>query len=201
MIRLRPADRRSGERGQALVEFSMVVPVFMLILLGLLEFGFAFDHQLTLSYASREGARTAAALAAGADLADCRDVDAYVVSAVERVLDSPGSPVAGNLGQVSQIRVYKAGTTGGELGPVNVWTPGNGPTVDGKQLHFAATSSGWNSCTRSNLITNPDSAGISITYAYRAVTPLSSLLAFFGGEGWRTLVMTDRTVMALNPTD
>ena len=46
----------------------MIVPLFMLILLGLLELGFVFDHLLTISYATREGARTGAALADGGKL-------------------------------------------------------------------------------------------------------------------------------------
>ena len=194
------AGGRAGEQGQSLVEFSMVVPVFMLFLLGLLEFGFVFDHVLTISYATREGARTGAALANGSKLSDCNDVDSYVVAAVERVLDSPGSPIQGGLTQVSSIHIYKATSTGAESGFVNVWEPGAGPTVDGKQLSFRQTSFGWSECTRNNG-SNPDSIGVSLTYTYQAVTPLASLLRFFGGPGWATLTVGDHTVMSLNPTD
>jgi hypothetical protein len=200
--------RRQLERGQSLVEFSMIVPVFMILLLGILEMGFAFDHLLTLSYASREGARTGAALADGAKLGNCNDVDKYVVSAVERVLTSGGSPVLEHLADISSIRVYKSDGTGGELGPVNVWTPsmngsggGTGPTVDGRALHFALSSSGWAQCTRSKATASPDSIGVRITYTYRAITPLAGIMRFIGGSGTGDLTMTDRSVMALNPTD
>ena len=37
----------------------------MTMLLGMLEFGIAFNHQLTLGYATREGARIAADLVNG----------------------------------------------------------------------------------------------------------------------------------------
>ena len=59
--------------GQGLVEFAMLVPVFLLILLGMLEFGFAFNHNMTLEYATREGARAGAAMANGsqADRTTC----------------------------------------------------------------------------------------------------------------------------------
>ena len=196
------------ERGQSLVEFSMIVPVFLILLLGILEMGFAFDHLLTVSYASREGARVGAALADGAKLATCGDVDKYVVSAVERVLTSEGSPVRDHLRDIGSIRVFKANATGGEAGPVNVWTPsmdgsGNatGPSVDGRALHFALSSSGWASCSRSKTTANPDSIGIRISYTYRATTPLAGIMRFIGGSGSATLTMTDRSVMALNPTD
>ncbi len=48
----------SRSRGQSLVEFAVSVPVFVMLLFGMLEFGFAFSHNLTLEYATREGART-----------------------------------------------------------------------------------------------------------------------------------------------
>lgn len=200
--------RRTGERGQSLVEFSMIVPGFLLVLLGLLELGLAFDHLLSIQYATREGARTGAALADGADLANCADVDKYVVSAVERVLTSEGSPVRTQLRDIGQLRIYKASATGAEAGQVNVWVPsvdgsgnGTGPTVDGRALHFAQSSSGWSQCSRSNATASPDSIGISISYTYRATTPLALIMRFFGGPGAATLTMSDRSVMALNPTD
>ena len=199
--RLTPRHR-GGERGQSLVELSLVLPVLLVLLLGLLEFGFVFDHLLTLSYASREGARTGAALADGSALPDCADVDEYVVSAVERVLTSAGSPIRGDLTRVGEIRVYKADAAGNQVGSaVNVWVPGVGPTVDGRQLSFQLQSSGWAQCTRSNATSHPDSIGVSVTYAYRAVTPLAGILDVVGGGGWSTLPMADRTVMALNPSD
>ena len=52
-----PSAGEAGESGQSLVEFAMIVTVVMLLLLGMLEFGFVFDHHLTLEYATREGAR------------------------------------------------------------------------------------------------------------------------------------------------
>jgi hypothetical protein len=194
---------RDGERGQGLVEFAMIVPVFMLILLGLLELGFAFDHVLTLSYATREGARTGAALANGAKLADCGDVDKYVVAAVERVLDSPGSPIEADLSRVTQIRIFKATGAGAETSAVNVWVPGAGPSVDGKQLSYRSQSTTWSSCgsSRNNQTASPDSIGVAIRYTYHAVTPLASVTRFFGGPGWATLPVSDQTVMALNPSD
>jgi Flp pilus assembly protein TadG len=49
--------QRAPGRGQALVEFALIVPVFMLIAFGIFDFGFAFDSSLTISNAAREGAR------------------------------------------------------------------------------------------------------------------------------------------------
>jgi hypothetical protein len=183
-------------RGQSLVEFAILIPFLMLLILGAIEFGFAFGHHLTLEYATREGARVGASLAAGSDAVDCDDVDAYIVAAVARVLASSGSPV--DVSEVRQIRIFRADSAGGETpGQVNLWTyaPGAGPAVDGVALDFAPPASpAWSACARVN--SQPaDSIGVSLDYTYRVQTPFLSLM------GVNVLPMGDRTVMALNPSE
>lgn len=46
-----------NEEGQSLVEFALLLPVLMIILLGIVEFGFMFNAKITLNSAAREGAR------------------------------------------------------------------------------------------------------------------------------------------------
>ncbi len=143
MIRLRSADRRDRTGGQGLIEFALIVPVFMLLLLGLLEFGFVFDHTMTLNYATREGARSGAAFAAGNNTTMvCNatvDVDKNIIAAVQRVLEAPGSQV--DVARVSRVRIFKANATGGDTGQGNNWVPGTGPVVDGQALHFSTVGS------------------------------------------------------------
>ena len=58
---MRP-DRRSTRRrpaGQGLVEFALVIPVFLLLMMGILDFGRAILAYNTLSNAARDGARVA----------------------------------------------------------------------------------------------------------------------------------------------
>ena len=205
MIRLRRRHERT-ERGQGLVEFAMLVPVFMLLLLGLLEFGFVFDHTMTVGYATREGARSGAAFAQGNASVPCATIDQNIIAAVQRVLKAPGSLVV--LSNIANITIYKAAADGtpwsASTSYNNVWTysatgnVGNGPTVDGANLFFAKASGSWDACSRTNGAT-PDSLGVSITYNYKFVTPLSAALGFFGPPGGSGLTIRDRTVMALNP--
>jgi Flp pilus assembly protein TadG len=51
---------RKKEDGQALVEFAFVVPVLLLIILGIVQFGILFNNYITLTDAVRAGARQAA---------------------------------------------------------------------------------------------------------------------------------------------
>src|SRR5581483_10670738 len=48
-----------AERGQAAVEFALVLPLLLVLLLGIVQFGIAFSHYVTLTDAARVGARKA----------------------------------------------------------------------------------------------------------------------------------------------
>ncbi|MET4589093.1 TadE/TadG family type IV pilus assembly protein [Arthrobacter sp. 754] len=52
------SDRK--ERGAVAVEMAIVLPLLLLILLGIIEFGRALNVQVSLTQAAREGARYAA---------------------------------------------------------------------------------------------------------------------------------------------
>lgn len=49
-----------SERGQSLAEFALVLPLLVLLLFGIIQFGITFNHYITLTDAVRAGARTAA---------------------------------------------------------------------------------------------------------------------------------------------
>ena len=53
-------ERSRGERGASVVEFALVVPLLLVLVLGIVEFGHAFQVQGSLSAAAREGARVMA---------------------------------------------------------------------------------------------------------------------------------------------
>lgn len=53
-------DLRKSRSGQAVVEFALILPVFMLMLFGAIEFGRAYYTLHLLTNAAREGARTGA---------------------------------------------------------------------------------------------------------------------------------------------
>jgi len=51
---------KPGERGAAAVEFALILPILLLLVLGLVEFSRVFNVQISLSNAAREGARVMA---------------------------------------------------------------------------------------------------------------------------------------------
>ncbi len=70
---------RRCERGAAIVEFALVVPLLLMLLIGVVEFGRAYSAKISVTHAAREGVReyaltqdasagSAAALAAATSL-------------------------------------------------------------------------------------------------------------------------------------
>ena len=57
---LRRAARKSGSRGQALVEFALILPLFIMVLTGVIVLGIIVFYNQQLTNAAREAARFAA---------------------------------------------------------------------------------------------------------------------------------------------
>jgi Flp pilus assembly protein TadG len=55
-------------KGQSLVETALVLPIILLLLMGIIDFGFMFNNYLMVGNASREGARKAAAGATDSEI-------------------------------------------------------------------------------------------------------------------------------------
>lgn len=53
----RTEGRQQPEGGVALVEFAMVLPLLLVLVFGIIDFGRAFQTWITLTNAAREGAR------------------------------------------------------------------------------------------------------------------------------------------------
>lgn len=92
--------RGNGDRdaGASLVEFALVLPVFMMLLLGMMTGGLAYNRKLSVSAAAREGARYGATLPITASL----PVDAWLTKVAlltvssgegELAADKPGQSV------------------------------------------------------------------------------------------------------------
>ena len=67
------------EKGQALVELAFVLPILLLLVFGVIEFGSIYHTQLALDHASREAARIGAVRVASGDF----DFDAEVTGLIQ----------------------------------------------------------------------------------------------------------------------
>ncbi len=55
-----PNLRRRDHEGAAAVELALVLPLLILLVGGIIDFGFAFNSQISLTHAAREGVRVEA---------------------------------------------------------------------------------------------------------------------------------------------
>lgn len=84
--------RRTDSRGAAVIEFALILPLLMIMLAGILDYGQIHFTRLTMTNAAREGARVgvtlpeanaqAAAVAAASSYLSSAHVDAVVTATV-----------------------------------------------------------------------------------------------------------------------
>ena len=179
----RPAAAHS--RGQALVEFTLILPVFLMVLMGMLEFGSAYDHRTAMAYAVREGARVGATLGKGGSYPDT--VDPTILAAVQRGLTDPIL-----IENISSIEIFKAGSDGKPVGTsINTYD---------RYGNLIGTA-GWPATSRVVGLSG-DSIGVRVRYDFHPTTPLGNMLGLFFGSAppYTTIPMVDTTVMHLEPT-
>jgi hypothetical protein len=93
MVAMSSLTRRArSERGAELIEFALVFPVLLMVVLGIVDFGFMFQRMEVVTNAAREGARIA--VLPGYVAADVRArVQSYMTTGGVPTVVSPANPV------------------------------------------------------------------------------------------------------------
>ena len=81
-----------NEQGQTMTEFALVLPILVVFLFGIIQFGIAFNNYVTITDAARAGARKAAVSRESSDpVGDCRSA---VLAATDNLdMTQPGASV------------------------------------------------------------------------------------------------------------
>ena len=112
---------KTSERGAVAVEFALLAPVLVMLLLGITEFGRAYNAQVTLSSAAREGVRV---MAIGNSPTAARTAAKNASSALKPALTDANitiSPAACSTGtQVTLKITYSLPTMTGIAGPLTM---------------------------------------------------------------------------------
>jgi hypothetical protein len=201
---LRPWGGREG--GQTLVEFALVIPLFVLLLMGLIEFALMFNATLGINFASRNASLIAAE--AGSDiLADCA-----ILAEIEADIGPPLDE-----SRIQSVTIYKADRAGNQLSPAveNVYTRTGTMTCTGftpNSVPYAfppspntypmgvAPVGGRCDVLAGCTSTIPlDSIGVRIVYRYYFHTPLRNLVSFLPGASGGYLDLIWSNVMRMEP--
>jgi Flp pilus assembly protein TadG len=181
----RPRSRthNRAERGQSLVEFAVVFPLFWTVLIALVEFSFGFQSVLAVSFASRNAA-VIASEAGPAAMADCA-----VLRSIESDVTAPASA-----GQIQTVDIYWTDANGVvKAGATTTYTRSTSSTipcvVNGTAFTapYTRTADGYPMASRCSIRSGcaghagVDTVGVKITYIYPFHTPYGAVL---GGTGW-----------------
>jgi Flp pilus assembly protein TadG len=194
---LRPprSSRRRAGHGQALVEFALVFPVFIVLLLGIIEFAFLFNALLSVNYSARDAALAAAEAGDGAG-ADCVILDT--------VDTSIGAPTSDN--RIGSVDIYQATPNGVMIGTPTRYTRGGTTTcnfVDGTSLTvpYTRATNNYPEASRCNILggcgvghPTVDNVAVRVTYTHTWVTPLQNFLG-----GGTSLTFDRSSVMRMEP--
>lgn len=141
------SDDRS-DRGAAMVEFAILAPLLVMLVIGMLEFGLLFKDSLTANSASREAARII--VAAGDH-----------VSADQWGLDAAQATMQAAAVQIDTISI------------VNQAGNGSSYTPDGSGGWIASPiNSGWPPASRQTDVANLDHAIVMVNYKHKWITNL-----------------------------
>jgi len=174
---------KSREQGSTLVEFAVIFPLIIVLVMGIAEFSLAFKDWLTINHASREGAR------AGATAANDISADMQVLNAIE------GALTGGDLNSIVDVKIKDPdgvqSTTYTYTGNVTcAWTPCPDPYAAAPPL-YAPPYQAPNYLPESRDVTapKPGRLQVSVTLTHQWFT------GFFGS----TSAWTADTIMRLEP--
>jgi Flp pilus assembly protein TadG len=205
-LRRRPRAGRS--RGQTLVEFALVFPLFVVLLMSVIEFAFMFNATLAVNFASRN-ASLIAAEAGSNTLADCA-----ILAKIEEDIGAPLNKV-----NIRSVTIYKADRAGNLVVanqtvysrttvtmPCDGFTPSVVPYAlgaNGYPMGEPTSATSW--LGRCDVLagcsaTIPmDSIGVKIIYRYYFVTPLRNLVSFLPGASSGYIDFSWSNVMRMEP--
>jgi Flp pilus assembly protein TadG len=189
-------DRRLGA-GQALVEFSLVLPPFVVLLLAVIEFAMVFSSLLDVNYASRNAALT------GAEAGNRLGADCAILDSIATSINAPA-----NASNITEVDIFDSNAQGQPVNPgtgavdssqVNVWmhTGSTACSYNGRSFSVPYTlqSAGYPEAYRCDYLNAAacvppryndtlDTLGVKITYDYKYFTPLGSAIQLLGlGNG------------------
>lgn len=187
---MRRLHARRGERGAALFETAIVLPVLLMLAVGLAEVGFLVIDQMAIANAAREGARVGAAAGQYVDSGNPSiTADTLILRSVEQA--------ACNLehGGLISVTIYKSDANGdlpGDTTKINRYEPsGNlNCTAAGSTSLACDGACNWTPPSRSNV--DPfDDVGVLVEFDHE---PITGIFPFTS-----TISLSDRAVMRIEP--
>jgi hypothetical protein len=209
VIRARLRVMRAGQAGQSIAEFTVVIPVLLILFMALLELSLALNASLAVNRASQHGAHV------GATAGNNVGADCLVLQAVEEDLGPPNK-----VANLSEVTVERTSLVGNYVDLRQRWLRSgktdcvlaDGSTVEVPYILVESTYPASDRCTVlrgcPSLPGSPstvDNIGVTVRYRHDWVTPLDGALTSLmsgqsGGSpsgGWD---FEQRNIFRMEPT-
>lgn len=184
MTRLR--DRLTGrsqseDRGAVALEAAIVLPIVLLLIVGIIEFGFAFKDQLAITSAVRAGARIASA------------EPRYASFAADAASQVAKEGAAIDMNDVQSLWVYQADPSGHPMGAGGTFNSCGTSCVqfawNAATSQFVQSGGTWAATSQNACPGQEDSVGVYLKLNHKSVTDVI----------FDTLGLHSYTVMRLEP--
>jgi Flp pilus assembly protein TadG len=138
---IRERFRAGRERGANLVEFAILMPLLLLMLLGIIEFGYFLGEYNDVRHGAREGARLAAVNAGDNDFLHTRTCESMDLTSNIEVQFTDGA--SGQAGETGSVTVSAAPGSLSGLNFISVFLPSN--LVTSIEFRLEQPSEAWGS--------------------------------------------------------
>ncbi|REK12860.1 MAG: hypothetical protein DWQ40_10420 [Actinobacteria bacterium] len=115
--------RDNPDRGASLVEFAFIAPFLLLLLLGIIEFGYFLAEFNDVRHGAREAARVAAVNAGDNTFLRTEACDAMDLTTNVSIQFTDGA--SGAIGDVGTVRVQASPSSLSGLGLIEIFLPSN----------------------------------------------------------------------------
>ncbi len=197
----RPAEHHQG--GQALVEFALVVPMIVMLVMGIFDGALMFNAFVGVNRASQNAAHTAATMGNQAG------TDCLILSQIETDVMVPNTP-----NRIIEVVVERTAMGGNQSYAQQRYTRGGSTTCElpdgtSASVPYTLTQAGYPEEQRCPVLdgclaltparSTVDNIGVQIRYRHVWATPLNSIYGFFNGgdTGW---TFTQRNIFRMEPT-
>jgi hypothetical protein len=162
-----PFAGRNGKRGTALIEFALILPILIILVLATVDFGRLIQARLIISNVSREGGSLAAR-------------QTTVDTSLTTVLKESGRPLdlIGTDGKIVISRI-KAGASAGSPSPTITTQISRGTLARNSTISAGSATLGLTTSIYNHLLFKPANATsdiaevtvVEVYYKYRPITP------------------------------
>jgi Flp pilus assembly protein TadG len=172
---------RAAQRGQGLLEFALILPLFLLLLFGIIEFAIINVSIGSFNFATQDAARYGAIVGPTDPNSDTTMLTTIIEPRINQIVAA----------QLVSIEIFKATESGACFGGSGAFPCS---TEDSYNAQTQLWTYGWPATVRNDQLIVGDYLGVRITYTYTYITAFFATLS-------PTITLTAESVQRVEPQE